>query len=91
MITVGIDYGLKPMTFAEEINAPDPVRKTRNNKVSMVGDMMWIQKIAAQLERYAKSIPEDNDEKHAELVQELHDSMHDAYLAMEVALKKSWG
>lgn len=91
MITLGKYYGLTPMTLAEEMNAPQYVRQTRFNKVKMVDEMQWVQKIAAQLEKQAKDIPEEDDEHHATLVQELRDCEHAVYVAMELALKKSWG
>lgn len=91
MITLGCYYGLEPMTLTEEINAPKYIKQTRSNKVKMVQEMQWVQKIAAQLERYAKAIPEEDDEHHATLVQELYECEHSVYAAMELALKKSWG
>lgn len=67
-------YGVEEMTFDEEIelaqNHPAQAR-TRSNKIRM---QMHLDKIQNSLDEYRemfKSIPEEDDEQHSELVDEL--------------------
>lgn len=63
-------YGLSPMSFKDELNAPIPVREIRNAKVEIIDNCNAIIRLAEAAINTAKRIPEDDDAEHAALVDE---------------------
>lgn len=61
-------YGLKPMTFEEEANAPENIKLLRQNKIKIVCHCGFIKGLAYQIEERAKGILEIDDEKYVELI-----------------------
>ena len=74
-----------PMTLEEEMNAPKNVKRTRQNKLRIASDLDWAIKYAQQLRRDVPRIPEENDERHAELVARLEKLTREAYEAISKA------
>ena len=86
MVDKRLGHGvLEVMSYEEEINAPKNVKRTRNNKLQMACDLDWAIKYAQQLRRRVSQIPEENDERHAEMVAQLAMLTRKAYLAMDKA------
>ena len=79
------DYGLKPMGIKEEFNAPENIRKTRNCKVSIINDCVFLTRYAEQMIEYVRRIPEEDDDRHAALVETLRNRVHSALIAMDEA------
>ena len=65
------NYGMKILPIEEELDLPIPMRRTRNNKVNMVDTMRAVRRQVDSLENYARSIPVEDDTRHADLVEEL--------------------
>ena len=78
-------YGLNPMSIDAEINAPDNIRQTRMNKIQIIDDCAIIIGWANQYINTARKIPEEDDARHAALVQELSDAIHTARLTLDKA------
>lgn len=83
-------YGSHLMSLEKEINAPQALKQTRNNKIKAIDELTWIIKIAEQIKEYYKKIPEKDDQGHADLVQKLTNSVHSAYVAMDTVLTVSY-
>ena len=75
-------YGLKPMSFEDELNAPENIRKTRNAKHSAGLACDWIMKYATWLREKAERIPEEDDDKHAELCVKFAELVKEAKFAV---------
>ena len=84
-------YGLTPMTFRQELDAPDPVRETRGLKVEIIRNCDSIIAIAERVRNYAKRIPEENDAGHAELVNEYAQGIHSVLLALLENERRKYG
>ena len=69
-------YGLKPMTFEEELALPEAQRKTRNNKMKVYNDCEHIMRTAEDYMRRVKQIPELDDATHSSIVQEFANDVH---------------
>lgn len=78
MVTLGRLYGLSPMSLEQELNAPAPVKQTRNSKVAIIDVCCELKRFAEQTMSYARRIPEENDEKHSALVRAYADGMRAA-------------
>lgn len=68
MITVGLDYGLKPMSLEEEMNAPANIKSTRNAKVHCNHTLNFIIRTCESELSRCRKIPELDDDHHAEIV-----------------------
>ena len=84
------EYGLTPMTFAEECDAPLPVRETRMQKVEIIDNCRLIIAQAQHIIKYAKRIPEDDDPAHAELVTDYANGIHSALIGLLETEQKRW-
>lgn len=85
-MAIGIGYNfLVPHSLEEELALPETVKKTRNNKVEMVHDLVFISRYADWLADRVKRIPEEDDPHHAELVQNLQHLVRTAYREMDRA------
>ena len=76
-------YGLKPMSFEEEVNAPESVKEKRRCKIE-IQDMCSL--MARDLETIAytaRNIPEEDDAAHAELVKQYRDAVKAAQAAID--------
>ena len=80
-------YGIELMGLVEEANLPKARKQTRNNKIKSIDELDWIIQIAKQELKYCRMIPEEDDQKHANLVQELANRIHSAYVAMDEVLR----
>ena len=78
-------YGLKAMSLEEEMNLPTPMKQTRNNKMKMIDQLNLVSRRVDGLINYIKLIPEENDENHAALVQELADVVDEISKAVSKA------
>lgn len=85
MNTIEKFYGLVPMTLDQELNAPDPIKRTRANKIEIVDKANWIKDLAESMTHLAKSIPEKNDKVHADKVEKFKNFINSAYAAMVLA------
>ena len=84
-------YGIEPMTVEQESSAPEPVKLTRQNKISMIDSCYLIVRMAQDMSEYVKRIPTENDPQHAALVQRLADKVQSARAAMELATLNKGG
>lgn len=75
-------YGIKDMTLDQEINLPENEKKTENNKIRMIDELAFIERIAKEKIEYARRIPMLNSDKHSKLVNEYASKIHEAYVAM---------
>lgn len=78
-------YGLAPMTFEEEANAPATIKTKREVKVTVADRCALMRQLVDTIENRARSIPETDDEDHAKLVKGFGDSVLFAMLALEDA------
>ena len=78
-------YGIEPLSFEEEINLPMARKKTRNNKIKMVDMCESIIKYATWLEEKAIRIPEEDDERHSEMVDRLTEKTRTVVAALDLA------
>ena len=69
-VYLGKNYGLQPMSLEEEMNLPNTIRQTRNNKVQIINDCDNIARTIETLRWRAYACPELDDEEHAKLVDE---------------------
>lgn len=76
---------LKPMSFEEELNAPANVKRTRNNKLKMGGELDFMSCYIEQMRNRLSKIPEKDDERHAEMVERLAHLTKEAFHAVERA------
>lgn len=83
-------YGLTPMTFEEEWNAPEPIRRTRANKMRMVDYCDGAIRLLEQLSRYAVTIPEKDNTEHAEAVDALTHEAKKAWMQADEAVRSIW-
>lgn len=77
-------YGLVPMTLDQELNAPDPIKRTRANKIEIIDKANHIMELAESMAHLARSIPEKNDRVHADKVEKFRNLINSAYVAMEL-------
>lgn len=76
---------LKPMSFKEELNAPANVKRTRNNKLEMSGELDLMSSYIEQMRNGLFKIPEEDDKHHAEMVERLAYLTKEAFHAVERA------
>lgn len=72
-------YGMEVMSLNQELNLPEAVRKTRNNKVIMIDQLGIMRQMIDALEVRARSIPTLDSDAHADLVRQLAERIHHAY------------
>ena len=80
-------YGIKPMTFEEELNQPKYAKQTRYNKMKIIDTCKHAKSLLETIEWRTKGAPELNDEKHAALVQDMYDKVNEAYEAIVTACR----
>lgn len=76
---------LKPMSLEEELNAPANVKRTRHNKLKMGGELDFMARYIEQMRNRLSQIPEEDDERHAEMVERLARLTKEAFHAVERA------
>ena len=78
-------YGIKQLTFEEELNQPENAKQTRRNKMEIIDTCESVRRTLETIERRARMTPELDDPKHAALVQEFADKVNEVYKAVEAA------
>lgn len=78
-------YGLQPMTFSEEMNAPHTIRSTRQCKIEIVDMCRHITKLAEYIAERARRCPEEDDAAHAELVTGWRNAVETALIQLDDA------
>lgn len=78
-------YGIRRLTLEEEINLPKYAKQTRQNKMKIIDTCKHAESLIETIKWRTKCAPELDDERHAELVQEMMDKVNEAYKAIEVA------
>lgn len=73
-------YGIAPLSMEEEAKLPQPVKQTRSNKMDIIDYCDHMAQMIDQIRNCAARIPEDNDNKHADLVQQWKFLVHKANL-----------
>lgn len=63
-------YGLNPMSFEEEANAPENIKITRDAKVSIINNIDRMRKYLDTIEFRARETAEIDDDAHASFVLE---------------------
>lgn len=76
-------YGLKPMSFEEEVNAPESVREKRRCKIEIQDMCSLMARDLATIAYTARKIPEEDDAAHAELVKQYRDAVKAAQAALD--------
>ena len=79
-------YGLKPMSFEEEINAPENIKRIRQAKMSMVDRIATMRQLLEQIERTAKGAVECDNDEQVKRVEELYAFVSGATADLELAL-----
>lgn len=80
------EYGMKSLSWDEEMALPAAAHATRNNKIKMVDDLRRIRRSVEALEDRVRTIPVEDDEHHAQLVQELSEEIE----KLRIAAEKVW-
>lgn len=62
-------YGLQPMTFEEELAAPENIKRTRRNKIAAIDACAFMRRTLDTIESTARKIPELDDDAHSALVE----------------------
>lgn len=75
-------YGLKPMTNKEAWDAPSAVNSIRANKIKIGNYVHDILTFAEDIRNRARNIPEEDDPKHAGLVEQYAEKVKAAYQAV---------
>ena len=72
-------------------DAPENVRRTRNNKEFIGSDCDHIIVLAEQFRETARRCPELDDSHHAELVEKIAEDIHAALMHLQLALETEYG
>ena len=83
-------YGLKPYGFREELALPHPVRETRMNKREIIDNCARIIRQAERFIEFAKQIPEDNDQEHADRVNQFAEEIVSVTIRLLEADRLRW-
>ena len=78
-------YGIKPMSFEEELNQPKYAKQTRQNKMKIIDTCNSAERLLETIRLRVKMAPELDDPKHAALVQEMMDKVNEMYKAVHEA------
>lgn len=78
-------YGLKPMSFTDEVNAPDTVKAIRNAKVDIAHYCNFMRQEIDNIQYRAKGIVEEDDPLQAKLVEEFYTYIREASVALSRA------
>lgn len=62
-------YGLKPMSLEEEMNAPENIKRIRENKIVAINTCASMRGMLNTIESIALNIPELDDDNHSALVE----------------------
>lgn len=82
---IGKIYGLKPMTFEEEANAPDTIKSIRSSKMVISIQCESIKSFADQIEDRAKGIVEKDDKAYVELIDQFERLVREAEYVLHKA------
>jgi hypothetical protein len=80
-------FGVEPMSLEEELALPAAQRSIRNNKVKMMGHLDYMKQLIAALENRVRNIPEEDNAKHGQLVQDLEEAVSEASRAVQKAAR----
>ena len=78
-------YGLEPKTMEEEMNLPKNINQTRKAKIEIIDQCEYIRKVADSIANRARNIPEEDDDRHAQLVQVFRNKVREAFLKIDDA------
>ena len=76
-------YGIKNLTFDEEIALPKAQKSTRHNKICIIDNCDYMKMLIDSIESRAKRIPELDEAKHAMLVKEWADKTNEVLRYLE--------
>ena len=76
-------YGLKPMSFEEEANAPESVKEERRCKIEIQNMCSLMARDLVTIAYTARNIPEEDDVAHAERVKQYRDAVKAAQAAID--------
>lgn len=79
-------YGMKSLSWDEEMALPAVAHATRNNKIKMIDDLRRTKRWIEALEDRVRTIPVEDNEHHAQLVQELSEEIK----KLRIAAEKVW-
>ena len=86
MTNVKERYGVNPMTFDEEMKLWEEhpnLARTRNSKIQLCETFEKIRALAEQMNRYSKTILEEDNDHHSQLVQNLADTVEKIWKNMD--------
>ena len=78
-------YGMRFLSFNEEIHLPEAIRSSRNSKHEVIDMCDWMRKMIDRIEYRAKGATTPDDEAHAELVKQFRDMVKRAEIELESA------
>ena len=78
-------YGMKQLGLDEELALSENERHTRNNKLTIIGQIDYMRKMIDQIEHRAQGAPVLDDPKHAEIVEQFRNLVTRANIALESA------
>lgn len=78
-------YGLEPKTMEEEMNLPKNINQTRGNKICIIDWCEHIKRMADLIADRARNTPEEDNDHHAELVDEFKTKVRKAGLMLDDA------
>lgn len=81
------EYGIKPMSFEEELVMPKFAKQTRNNKIYTISKIEFIKNTLDSIKNSMRGAPELDDEEHAARVQKLADDITEIETVVNKAFK----
>lgn len=79
-------YGMKCMGLEEELALSESERSTRNCKNEIIDKCKWMKEYVEYIEEYARKIPVEDDERHAEMVRGLRKRVANSEMALQIAV-----
>lgn len=83
-------YGLKSLTFEEEIALPETVRQTRKNKLCIISMCDNVLRNVHLIQDRVREAPELDDKDHSDLIQELAEKVKELVAATDAAYMVGW-
>lgn len=78
-------YGLEALTLEQEMKLTPNVKRTRSNKIEIIDTCAGIRKLLDTIEYRARMAPAEEDQEHADLVEEFYNAVYEVYNATEKA------
>lgn len=78
-------YGLEALPLEQEMALAPNVKRTRRNKIDIIDTCASIRSTIAAIEFRARRAPAEDNQKHADLVEEYRDAVKEIYKAAEKA------